>query len=338
LFYDSEQGIWDRARVRADNAFAAESVAAQRLIASRGMPTMPYGMLTTVLQAAKQKHLDTKAELNLDIATKQADLEQTNRRFAIEAAWKVEEALMRFMGEQQARAVEYLKAANSYLAEMYRSNVTMYGADVQLATANLGAQVDAAKISASIYGSNVQLTAAQMSAQVDHEKVVASVYGTDTSFAAAKVSAQSDDYRTLAQMYGSDISLLAAEVGAQAELIKAQGSLALAGGNLQMEVSRANAQLVLQRATVMVEALKGSASAASQLASSALSAIHVSSSIGASDSVSTSLGASVQYSVSENANHTATSNVAVSAGQTLSENASWNLSAGDSAPITVTIP
>lgn len=135
-----EQAIWQRELAR-ENVLAARKIAeASRTFGSRGFPAPP-GDLRIATQEAIQTAADAASKSSREVAIKQADLEQTNRRFAMEQAWKVEEAMISYTNQQMARAIEYVKTIQTYLTTVYHEQVNMYQADVQAYSAVTGAAV-----------------------------------------------------------------------------------------------------------------------------------------------------------------------------------------------------
>ncbi len=137
-----EQAIWDRGRARevvASNRKAKEAV---RSFAMRGFPKPP-GMLSTELQDAAQEAQNNSVTISRDVMIKQAELEQTNRRFSFEQAWKVEEGAIAYTNQQMQRALESAKTLQQFLIEIFRQEVAEYAVQGQVYDARVRSETGA---------------------------------------------------------------------------------------------------------------------------------------------------------------------------------------------------
>ena len=137
-----EQAIWDRGRAREVVASGRKAKEAVRSFAMRGFPKPP-GMLSTELQDAAQEAQNTSVTLSRDIMIKQAELEQSNRRFSFEQAWKVEEGAIAYTNQQMQRALESAKALQQFIIEIFQQEVAAYGVEGQVYDARVRSETGA---------------------------------------------------------------------------------------------------------------------------------------------------------------------------------------------------
>jgi hypothetical protein len=134
-----EQAIYDRGRAREAVAMNLKSQTAIRSFAMRGFPKPP-GALSLELNDAAQVAQDASLTLSRDILIKQAELEQSNRRFSMEQAWKVEEGAIAYTTQQMQRALESAKSFQQFAIEIFQQNVAAYGVGAQVYGARVGAE------------------------------------------------------------------------------------------------------------------------------------------------------------------------------------------------------
>jgi len=142
-----EQAIWSRGRARETLNASATSQEAVRSFAMRGF-AKPPGMLAIELAQALQTAQDASSALSRDIAIKQADLEQTNRRFAMEMGAKLDGLMTARYG---AIADGYIKRVQAYSAQAaaqasrMQAEADVYRAELQYNQALSGVKIDVAK-------------------------------------------------------------------------------------------------------------------------------------------------------------------------------------------------
>lgn len=235
-----EQAIWDRARAR-------EIVSSQRKInesfrsfAQRGF-AKPPGALNLDIQQALQDSQDNVSSQSRDVMIKQADLEQSNRRFAFETAWKVEEGLITYTNQIAQRSFETAKFAQQVAIDIFHETVARYVADVQ----SYAARVDAYKAMLQGELSKLDVFRAEIEAQkligeinqqaidvykarLDGARTVVEIFRTQVD--AANVEAQIN--KTLIDGFAAQVGAYAETVRAKAEeyngyatLVKAQSTL-----------------------------------------------------------------------------------------------------------------
>ena len=118
-----EQALWDRARSR-EAAISAQDFAELTRNAEAMGFSMPTGAFHAELREAQRRALAKSSELSRDITMKQADLEQSNARHAIEQGIALESRLLDYANNIEQRAFESAR----YLAQ---NAVDLYNAQVQ---------------------------------------------------------------------------------------------------------------------------------------------------------------------------------------------------------------
>jgi len=183
-----EQAIWDRGRAREVTANNRKAQEAVRSFAMRGF-SKPQGALSLEIQDAAQEAQNASNTLSREVMIKQADLEQSNRRFSIEQAEKMEEAMIAYTSQQMARVLEAAKAYQAFLIDIYGHEVTAYGVETQAYTSRVGAETTAfkAKTDVNVAEANVRIEAARVQLQTWVQQLTLKV---EVAKAGAQVSAQ----------------------------------------------------------------------------------------------------------------------------------------------------
>ncbi len=183
-----EQAIWDRARSREAVNAGKKSAEAIRTFATRGF-SKPSGALSQEIQDALQEAQSTNSSFSRDVAIKQADLEQSNRRFSMELAWKIEEGAISYMNQQMTRMLEAAKTLQQFYVEVYQADVQKLTALVQEYAARVGAEttVFRAKIDEAVAEANIRVEVAKANIQVLIQRVTLLL---ETTKAGAQVSSQ----------------------------------------------------------------------------------------------------------------------------------------------------
>lgn len=183
-----EQAIWDRGRARevvTSNRKISEAV---RSYAMRGF-SKPQGALSLEIQDAVQTAQDASNTLSRDVMIKQADLEQSNRRFSFEQAEKIEEALIQYQNQQMLRAIESAKILQQFVIDIFHEDVVAYGVETQAYSARVGAEVAAfkAKSDVAIAEANLRLEQARVQLQTYVQAITLTV---EKLKASAQISSQ----------------------------------------------------------------------------------------------------------------------------------------------------
>jgi hypothetical protein len=180
-----EQAIWDRGRSREVMATMKKAQSAYRQFAARGF-TKPPGALSIELQDAAQEAQNTDVTLSRDVMIKQADLEQSNRRFAFEIAEKIQAVLIEYLKDKMRRAMEIAKTLTEmqvqsfgHTMQGYVAQATYAGhrnhaeaelqraqADIQIAEGNIRVEATKADIQSLIQKANMTIEAIRAAAQI----------------------------------------------------------------------------------------------------------------------------------------------------------------------------
>lgn len=183
-----EQAIWDRGRAREAVASNRKAQEAIRTFAMRGFPKPP-GALSLELQDAAQEAQNNDVTLNRDIIIKQAELEQSNRRFSFEQAWKVEEGSIAYTTQQMQRALDKATQYQKFVNEIFHEQVTEYGVKAQVYSARVSGETMAfkAKTDMQVAEANIRIEAARVQLQTWIQEITVLV---EAVKAGATVSAQ----------------------------------------------------------------------------------------------------------------------------------------------------
>lgn len=157
---DVEQAIWDRGRAREDVNSLRSIDEVTRSFASRGF-SMPPGALLTATMEVVQEAQNKNSSFSRDVAIKQADLEQSNRRFAVEQSWQVESGLLTYANQVAQRAFDLARFTLQTGIDVFRARVERFNAQVQAYRTE--AEVYRARIEAEI--SIIEIYKAQLDGQ-----------------------------------------------------------------------------------------------------------------------------------------------------------------------------
>lgn len=220
-----EQAIWNRAREREALNASRKVREVSREFARRGF-SKPQGALSVALNDALQELQNRDAELSRDVAIKQAELEQSNRRFAFEQAWQVESGLISYSNQIAQRAFEAAKFALSIAVEVYQARVAQFDAEVKA----FGVRADAFRVELQAELAHLEVFRAEIEAQ----KLVGEINQQQVEVYRALlegVKARIDVYRTeveaanvMAAVNRTVIEAYGARVGAYEALVKAKAA------------------------------------------------------------------------------------------------------------------
>lgn len=220
-----EQALWERGRARETANASRKMKEAVRAFAMRGF-AKPPGMLAVELAEATQAAQDAGSTLSRDISIKQAELEQENRKFAFEQAFKVEAELVTYQNQISQRAFDAAKHAQQVGIDIAQQNIARFTADVQAYSAKVdqwkGAiQSELTKLEK--YRSDLE---GQRLIGTMNDQAV-QIYA--TRIAAAKTTidifkAQVDAVNAQAGINKTQIESFSAQVGAYAETVRAKAA------------------------------------------------------------------------------------------------------------------
>lgn len=125
-----EAALWERGRQREEIASRRKIGEVVRTFARSGF-TRPPGAMAIEMGLALQDSQNTLVTASREVMIKQADLEQSNRKFAFEQAWKIEEQLVQASSQMAQRALDAAKFAQQVGIDIFREVVQRYSADIR---------------------------------------------------------------------------------------------------------------------------------------------------------------------------------------------------------------
>jgi hypothetical protein len=242
LSFAVEQAIWNQGRDREIAASARKVNDSMRNFARLGF-SKPPGALALEIASGLQDSQSTLIDQSRAVMVKQADLEQSNRRYAFDTAWKVEEGLITYNNQIAQRSFEAAKYVQQVAIDIYHETVARYSADIQ---AYLG-RVEAYKATLQGELSKLDVYKAELEAQKligDLNMQAVEVYKARVTAAQAVVDmfrAQVEAANTQATIQKTKIDAYAATVGAYAETVRAKASeYEMYATRVKAEVSKAD--------------------------------------------------------------------------------------------------
>lgn len=220
-----EQAIWDRGRSREYFLLKRKQSDSFRQFAARGF-SQPPGALSTALQDALQDSNFTLSGQSREVAINQANLEQSNRHFAIEQCVQVEKMLIDYANNMAQRAYDAAKYAQQVAIDIYHEETIAYVADIQA----FSAMVEVYKAELQSELSKLEIFKSQLDAQrlVGELNVqTVQIYTAEVTAARAVVDifrAQVEAAGVTATVNKSTIDAYAAVVGAYAEQVRAKAA------------------------------------------------------------------------------------------------------------------
>jgi hypothetical protein len=286
---DVEAAIWARAQARQDIVNERVYNEALNYFNARGF-TIPPGALAGRLTEALAEQTRADAQLNYEIMIEQARLAQDMSKNALTISVQLEGVEKEFANRVAQRALDKTRAACDVIINTYNAKVTAYAARLEACkskaqVAEIRANIQIAKGNqvVAIYAAEMEKYKADLAQELGIIETVSKVY-----------------YYKIAG-YEADAKVAVGVLDAQVEAFKGR----LTQANNQTQLSLKEAELVLQSylgaLTLQTEAAKGGANVTAQIAASALNAINVSASIGATAHWQQSESTGHQTSVSRSA-------------------------------------
>lgn len=183
-----EQAIWDRGRSREAVNAGRKAKEALRVFAMRGF-SKPPGALSLELLDSTQEAQNASSTLSRDVMIKQAEMEQSNRRFSLEQATKMEEAMIAYTSQQFTRVLESAKAFQQFTNEIFGREVQAYGVETQAYKARVDSEVAAfkARVDENVSEANLRTENARIQLQTWIQQLTLRV---EVAKAGAQVTAQ----------------------------------------------------------------------------------------------------------------------------------------------------
>ena len=220
-----EMALWERGRQRETIATNRKIGEVTKTFARSGF-TKPPGAMGIELSAAIQEQQNTLVGLSREIMIKQADLEQANRKFAFEQAWKIEEKLIEYENLIAQRVFEAAKYAQQIGIDIYRETVNAYSADIR----KFATEAEVFKVE--LQGELAKLEVYK--AELEGQRLLGTINEQHVNIYTARVNAA----KILVEMFVAEvqaaqaeamvnktiIEAFAAEVGAFAETVRAKAA------------------------------------------------------------------------------------------------------------------
>jgi hypothetical protein len=221
-----ENAIAARAADKINGEYRRAHAAAYQDAARRGF-TLPDGVLNSNAMQARQAGADNNARAAMDIAIKQAELEQQNIQFAITTSTQLRNIALSTALNYHGNLVTLNGQAVQYAQAVLNAAVAVYDAMVKAYAARL----DAYRAEAMVYQTRMQ--AVQVLAEIYQSEVNALVALTQADN--AKVSlyrARLEALDTLAKIYRDQIEVVQAQANIEKTKIELYGSQVQAFGTM----------------------------------------------------------------------------------------------------------
>jgi len=232
-----ENAIWERAKDREEKESMKTIDTILSKNASRGFQRPP-GSVLAAIDEATQEVQGKIADLSREIAIKQADLEQSNIKHAIEQAIVLEQVLINLHNDVQNRALEVQKYIQQTAIAIFEASVQQFSVRLQAyktAADVFETQVRAELTKAEVYKAQIEGVKAQVDindskvrlyvSQIEGIRQIVEIYKAEWSAVETKVRAEAaklEGFRSQVDAYTAQVGAYQAEVGAYAERVKAE--------------------------------------------------------------------------------------------------------------------
>lgn len=224
-----EAQIWARAQSREAAVSAANVAEVMRNAEASGF-SLPSGAMAAQLREAQKLALGKYAELSTDIAIKQAELEQTNVKHAIEQGIQLEARLIDYTNAMMGRAFDAAKYLAQNAIEVYNSLVAQYRANLEKFNAAVTvyrALIDAERAKVDAYSAEVSGERAKVEinrALVDQQRLQIDLRNAEIALyrerlAATRAVLDLDNVRL--QMFGERVRAYTAGISAESARVEA---------------------------------------------------------------------------------------------------------------------
>lgn len=251
---DVENAIWERGRQREDRAALGVKDAAITQWTARGFDH-PQGQLNKQIIAIDDDNARKINELSRDVMVKQADMEQSNRRFAVEKGLDYERIFTAIFLAVVERNFQIAKFAVETEIQVYNLQVTAFNVERQVFEAKIAkyrVDLEAALAYLKMFEALVEVEKAK--AQMNLAKVQA--YEAKVKAFAAQVEAykaviqaagvKADLQKNLAEIYKSQIDGMVAKLNAQRSKFEAYDSR-IKGETSKVAMEEANSRVFATR-------------------------------------------------------------------------------------------
>ena len=207
-----ENAIWNRAVDKIDGEFRRARDAAYDDAARRGF-TLPTGALHSTLVQSRQAAADASARAAMDIAIKQAEIEQANLQFAVTQSASLRQVALQATQSWAGNLVQINGQALEFAKGVLQAAIELY--EIRAKTVQIRVQLYQAE--AEVYQHRLKAALAVYDAYQAHIEGLKAQVGVDAARVQA-FQAQADGYAALANAYKAVIDGLATR--AQIEKLK----------------------------------------------------------------------------------------------------------------------
>ena len=217
-----EQAIWNRARDKTGAEYLKARDQIMKEGASKGF-TIPGGAQYSALNQSRQNAADNNARAAMDIAVKQAEMEQANMQFAVKQSADLRSMAVNAtvgmagtLAQINAQALDYAKSIVSALIEVFDAKIKLVTTLVEIYRADAevyGTRLRAALVMFEVY--KTEMEGAKIAAEVDQARVAAfSAQVQAWGAVAALYKAQVEGAMAAAELEKLKVSIFSAEVQA----------------------------------------------------------------------------------------------------------------------------
>lgn len=257
-----ENAIYERSRDKVSAEFRRARSSAYSDAARRGL-TLPDGAAFSAVRQARLAGADANARASVEIAVKQAELEQQNIQFAITTSSQLRTTILQAsisyhqsLVSLNGQAIDMAQSVVNNIVEMFNAAVKVYLAKVDAYRAEasvyethiraLGLRIDIFKAEISALQATVQVDAARVDAyksSVDAMQAVSNIYRSQIEAVAARAGLE----KLKIEAFGAEVDAYRAET--QAKTAEWQGYAAAVNGQ-EAQAKIFSAQMDGFRATV----------------------------------------------------------------------------------------
>lgn len=306
LSADVEDDIWERDSERELEALDEAIDKFTDEWTKRGF-SLPDGVLVENIRAMNTEYMNKRLDRSRDIAIKQEELEQANMKYSLEYGIQVENMLLDWTNKVCQRVFEHSKAVADAAIEVFKAQVLKYQAGLEAYKADVEvfkgkiqaeiakaelykAQIEGVVAQISVYESKAKIYIAQlqgiqsmvevyvqqvkaMQALIESNKVRIEAYKATIDAYVARVNGIVGKYQAESEVYKARATQWTAETEANIKVLEARIKQAALNEDLKVKQFEAVLRFYAADHGVKVEAAKGAASVAAQVAQGALSAV-----------------------------------------------------------------
>lgn len=214
-----ESAIWARAADRSNADFQRARDTAYSDSAGRGF-TMPGGAVFSAVMQSRQAAADANARTALEIAIKQAELEQQNVQFALTQSANLRQVVLSASQQWAGALVQINGQALQFAQGVMQAGIELYGLRIKVAQA----RIEVYQAEARVYETRLKAALAAYDAYKAHVDAIKAQVDVDTARVQAFV-AKMNSYSAVANVYRARLDGVSAKAGIEkikADLFGAQ--------------------------------------------------------------------------------------------------------------------